>query len=188
MVDIAILGVGVLDRLIRLLTVDERNREKYFQQFIDPLYKDAEAIMNDYVALLTELIELLKKTDSTEEVVGWIEQRRSKMLPLRIKVRALLNNDTIDPKKVPEASRLFVKGLWGVMKGGISLVEEGHTPMREYGYGDHTVLDLLKRFRCAQTYGLLIMCIELRITLIRGSVMLLIGSDTSATQRASSWP
>src|ERR1019366_6824744 len=117
------------------------NREKYFQQFIEPLYKDAEGIMNDYVALFTELIELLKKTDSTEEVVAWIEQRRSKLLPLRIKVRALLDNDTVDPKKVPEASRLFVKGLWGVMKGGMSLVEVGNTPMREYGLGDHTVLD-----------------------------------------------
>src|ERR1035438_7533496 len=105
MVDIAILGVGVLDRLARLRDVVVGNREKYFQQFIEPLYKDAEGIMNDYVALFTELIELLKKTDSTEEVVAWIEQRRSKLLPLRIKVRALLDNDTVDPKKVPEASR-----------------------------------------------------------------------------------
>jgi hypothetical protein len=34
--------------LIQLLTVRERNREKYFQQFVEPLYKDAEAVMNDY--------------------------------------------------------------------------------------------------------------------------------------------
>ena len=39
----------------------ERNREKYFQQFVEPLYKDAEAVVNDYVALFGELIELLKK-------------------------------------------------------------------------------------------------------------------------------
>jgi hypothetical protein len=66
------------------------------------------------------------------------------MLPLRIKVRALLESNTFDPEKAPEAYRLFVQGLWGVMKGGLSLVEDGHTPMREYGWGDHTVLDLLK--------------------------------------------
>ena len=42
---------------------------------------------------------------------------------------------------------MFVKGLWGVMKGGMSLVEVGNTPMREYGLGDHTVLDLLKKYR-----------------------------------------
>jgi len=143
MVDI---GLSVLDRLIQLLTVRERNREKYFQQFIDPLYKDAEGIVNDYVGLFGELIELLTNADSTEEVVAWIEQRRLKMLPLRIKVRALLENNAVDSEKVPEAYRLFVQGLWGVMKGGISLVEEGHTPMREYGWGDHTVLDLLKSF------------------------------------------
>ena len=68
----------------------ERNREKYFQQFVEPLYKDAEAVVNDYVALFGELIELLKKADSTEDVVAWIELRRLKMLPLRIKIRALL--------------------------------------------------------------------------------------------------
>jgi hypothetical protein len=143
MVDV---GLSIVDRLIQLLTVRERNREKYFNQFIEPLYKDAEGIVNDYVALFGELIELLKKADSTEEVVAWIEQRRLKMLPLRIKVRALLENHTLDPEKVPEAHGLFVQGLWGVMKGGISLVEDGPTPMWEYGWGDHTVLDLLKAF------------------------------------------
>ncbi|MGO9094077.1 MAG: hypothetical protein ACLQGV_02545 [Bryobacteraceae bacterium] len=143
MVDI---GLSIVDRLIQLLTVRERNREKYFQEFIEPLYKDAEGIVNDYVVLFGELIELLKTADSTEEVVAWIEQRRLKMLPLRIKVRALLQNNTVDPDKVPEAYQLFVQGLWGVMKGGVSLVEDGHTPMREYGWGDHTVLDLLKIF------------------------------------------
>jgi hypothetical protein len=143
MVDVAL---SVVDRLIQLLTVRERNREKYFQQFIEPLYKDAEGIANDYVALFGELIDLLKNADSTEEVIAWIERRRLKMLPLRMKVRALLENKSVDPDKVPEAYRLFVQGLWGVMKGGISLVEDGHTPMREYGWGDHTVLDLLKIF------------------------------------------
>jgi hypothetical protein len=109
--------------------------------------------MNDYVALLTELVEILKKSDSTEEVVAWLEERQSKLLPLRIKIRALLENNAIDPKKLPtEASRLFVGGLWGVMKGGISIVEDGHTPMREYGMGDHTVLDLLRTFRSPDTY------------------------------------
>lgn len=41
---------------------------------------------------------------------------------------------------------MFVQGLWGVMKGGVSLVEDGHTQMWEYGWGDHTVFDLLKIF------------------------------------------
>ena len=143
MVDIAL---SVVDRLIQLLTVRERNREKYFQQFIEPLYRDAEGIVNDYVSLFGELIELLKNSDSTEDVIAWIEQRRLKMLPLRIKERALLENNAVDPERVPEAYRMFVQGLWGVMKGGISLVEKGHTPMGEYGCGDHTVLDLLTIF------------------------------------------
>jgi len=130
MVDI---GLSIVDRLIQLLTIRQRNREAYFNQFIEPLYRDAEGVVNDYVALFGDLIELLKKADSTEEVIAWIEQRRLKMLSLRMKMRALLDNNTVDPDKVPEASRMFVQGLWGVMKGGISLVEDGHTPMLEYG-------------------------------------------------------
>src|ERR1035441_5754453 len=102
MVDIAL---SVVDRLIQLLTIRERNREKYFQQFIEPLYRDAEGIVNDYVSLFGELIELLKNSDSTEDVIAWIEQRRLKMLPLRIKVRALLENNAVDPERVPEADR-----------------------------------------------------------------------------------
>lgn len=43
-------------------------------------------------------------------------------------------------------SRLRTQGLWGVMKGGVSLVEDGHTQMWEYGWGDHAVFDLLKIF------------------------------------------
>jgi hypothetical protein len=139
-------GVSIVDRLIQLLTVRERNREKYFHTFIEPLYKDAEGIMNDYIALLGELIELLETADPIESVAVWIEQRRLKMLPLRDKVRALLENRAIDPDRVPEAYESFVRGLWGVMKGGVSLIEGGHAPMHEYGWGDHTVVDLLRIF------------------------------------------
>lgn len=45
-----------------------------------------------------------------------------------------------------EEEDLFHKGIWGVLKGGLSAYEEGHTPMREYGWGDHTVLDLLYKW------------------------------------------
>src|ERR1022692_3580856 len=74
--------------------------------------------------------------------------------------RQLLAIETAWKEKVPEAYRLFVQGLWGVMKGGLSLVEDGHTQMWEYGWGDHTVFDLLKIFsqmspasRYRETFG-----------------------------------
>lgn len=140
------IGLSVVDRLIQLITVREHNREKYFREFIQPLYEDAEKIVHDYTSLLVELIRQIKNARSTEAVIEWVEERRHAMLPLRTKVRALLIDGTVDPDKVPEELRLFVKGLWGVMRGGISLVEEGHATTWDYGFGDHTVLDLMKRF------------------------------------------
>jgi len=140
------IGLGIVDRLIQLVTVREHNREKYFHEFIQPLYDDAEKIVQDYTSLLVELIQQIRSARSTKTVVDWIEQRRHAMLPLRTKVRALIADGTVDPDKVPEEFKLFVKGLWGVMRGGVSLVEQGHATTWEYGFGDHTVLDLMKRF------------------------------------------
>jgi hypothetical protein len=54
------------------------------------------------------------------------------------------------------------------MKGGVSLVEDGHTQMWEYGWGDHTVFDLLKIFS-------------------QMSPASLIGSGISGTRGASFW-
>lgn len=42
-----------------------------------------------------------------------------------------------------DRSPQFERGIRGILRGACSLVEEGHTQMREYGWGDHTVLDLL---------------------------------------------
>jgi hypothetical protein len=61
-------------------------------------------------------------------------------------VRELLKDRSFDAEKTPEEYRVFVRGLWGVMKGGVSLVEDGHTQLWEYGMGDHTVLDLMRIF------------------------------------------
>jgi len=42
---------------------------------------------------------------------------------------------------------LFTKGLWGLMKGGVSAVEDRRALTQEYGFGDHTVLDPLRQAR-----------------------------------------
>jgi hypothetical protein len=68
------------------------------------------------------------------------------MRSLRIKVRELLNNGSFDAEKAPEEYKVFARGLWGVMKGGASLVEDGHAQLWEYGMGGHTVLDLMRIF------------------------------------------
>jgi hypothetical protein len=133
-------SITVIDRLVQLLTVRERNREKQFLNIIEPLYQDTQAIMGDYTALFVELISQLEQDHDIPEIIRWIEARRMAFLPLRVKVRAFL--DTFDSREQESMDR-FQKGIWGVMKGGLSLVQEGHTNMMEYGWGDHTVLDLL---------------------------------------------
>lgn len=103
------------------------------------MYQDAEIIVKDYISLFTELIEKLKKEEDIVEVIAWIEKRRMDFLPIRMKVRALL----IEKNYNVEIANTFQKGIMGLMKGGLSFIEKGHAQTREYGMGDHTVLDLL---------------------------------------------
>ena len=67
MVEIA---VSLVDRLIQLATVRERNKGKYFNSFIEPLYKDAEQVVKDYLGLLTELTRRLEMAGDIELVIA----------------------------------------------------------------------------------------------------------------------
>lgn len=53
-------GALILDQLIQLVTVRGRNREKYFNNYIEPLYREAEQIAKDYMALFAELISKIE--------------------------------------------------------------------------------------------------------------------------------
>jgi len=142
MVEVA---VSLVDRLIQLATVRERNKEKYFSSFIEPVYRDAEQIARDYMTLFAELIHRLATAKETASVIEWLEERRSGFQPVRMKVRALLDEGLEYDTKEPLDK--FRKGIWGLMKGGMSLLEEGHGQTREYGFGGHTVLDIMVRLR-----------------------------------------
>jgi hypothetical protein len=80
-------AVSVVDRLIQLATVRERNKEKYFNNFVEPLYKDAEQVARDYMALFSELTHRLEKAENTGSVIDWLEERRTTFQPLRMKMR-----------------------------------------------------------------------------------------------------
>jgi Na+-transporting NADH:ubiquinone oxidoreductase subunit NqrC len=142
-------AVSIVDRLIQLATVRERNREKYFKNFIEPLYVDGEQIAKDYMNLLAELIHRIGQANDCREIADWLEARRTTFQPLRIKVRALIQDGFMErkEKRKSESLALFKKGLWGLMKGGVSAVEDKHALTGEYGFGDHTVLDLLHHER-----------------------------------------
>jgi hypothetical protein len=47
------------------------------------------------------------------------------------------------------ALQRFNMGMWGLMRGGVGVLEHGHAQTREYGYGDHTVLDIMMFMRGA---------------------------------------
>jgi hypothetical protein len=138
-------ALSIIDRLIQLINVREKNREKYFKNFIEPLYLDGEQIAKDYMGLLTELAHKIGDAKTGREIAEWLETRRTTLQPVRDKVRALMENGFMEREdKAPgDALVLFKKGLWGLMKGGVSAVGRGHALTGEYGCGDHTILDLL---------------------------------------------
>ena len=137
-------ALAILDRLIHLANIRKEDRSAYFDAVIDPLYRDVEVVVNDYVSLFRELIRRLETKEELSAIVKWLDMRRHDFLPLRAKVRENL-------ARLPEVrggateEDLLIKGIWGVLKGGLSLTEEGHARLREYGFSDHTVLDLLRR-------------------------------------------
>ncbi len=136
-------ALSLIDRLIQLATAKERNKERFFNNFIGPLYNDAEQIARDYMILFAELIHRLAKDEEAASIVEWLEERRTKFQPIRMKVRALLEEGLNYGEKA--SLDKFRRGVWGLMKGGISLMEDGHGAAREYGFGDHTVLDMIHR-------------------------------------------
>jgi hypothetical protein len=136
---------GLLDRLIQLSSIRERNGEKYFHSFIDPLYRDAEQVARDYMLLFAELVHRLSEAEHPDEVIEWLEERRTAFQPVRMKIRAFL--DVPSTYDISDPTQRLVKGLWGLMKGTISFLEEGHGLTREYGFGGHTVLDMMKRLK-----------------------------------------
>jgi hypothetical protein len=144
-------AISIIDRLIQLSTIRERNRERYFNNFIEPLYRDGEHVARDYLTLLTELRRRIKKAGNPAEVIEWLEEKRAVLQPLRIKVRALIDGVFVlhENKRTDKNLALFRKGLWGLMKGATSTVEDGHALTSEYGFGDHTVLDILYHARLA---------------------------------------
>lgn len=134
------IGISILDNLIKLFNFMEKHDEKYFNSFIEPMYADAERIMYNYSGMFHELIKRLESDEDIDKITIWILEKRVEFKPLRMKVRALLDQKSF---KIELADK-FQKGIWFLLKGGISFSKNGHADMNEYGMGDHTVLDLIK--------------------------------------------
>jgi hypothetical protein len=162
-------SLRLLDKLIELLNMRQKNKERYFAAVVEPMFQDAELIVKDYVTLFGDLIAKLEKGRNVSEVTRWIEERRLSLLPVRIKTRTLLEEGGIGQS---QQMSTFEQGIWGLLKGGLSLVEEGHAPLTEYGFGGHTVLDLLRRCSrepLARRRGLLLRCAEAQLACIQAA-------------------
>jgi hypothetical protein len=141
MIDVAI-AISVLDHLRDFLKGGREDKERQFQNVIEPLYRDGEAIVRDYTGLFTELIAKLESDEDILSVRKWLDSRVYELRPLRDKVRALL--PTLNAEY--DYMNQFQRGIWGILRGSVSLVETGHVQMRTYGCGSHTVLDVLQRW------------------------------------------
>ena len=146
---IEVAALSLIDRLIQLLTLKEKNREKFFNTLIEPLYKDAEPVAKDYMVLLSELAHRIEDRP-IKETLAWLEEKRAAYQPVRMKLRALLENPAYSDSATWVRTPLerFTLGIWRLMTGGLAVTNMGeYVTMPEYGYQGHTILDIARRMR-----------------------------------------
>jgi hypothetical protein len=137
-------AISLLDKLMSLVSERRKNKTTYFSNGIEPIYRDAEQVAADYMALLHELLDRIARGERREDLARFLEERRLRLLPLRMKMRAILRHSD-RRRDIEESMDMFQRGVWGLMKGGLGFVEEGYADVPEYGWRDHTILDLLYR-------------------------------------------
>ena len=111
----------VLDRLIELLKIAERRREKRFQELWEPTYNDLEVVHGDYLAMVREVASLLTPGGSGEQTpdhsldaaLAYVKERRVKLAPVRGKIGALRDlgtNNTITDDLM-ETEQAFLRAV-----------------------------------------------------------------------------
>ena len=131
--------VNVLSNLVKLAEVREKNREKYIERYVEPIYKDAEVIFRDYIGLMREVERKLRRARKVGLLLRFLEEKRQENLTVRTKTRAMLKIQM----KEGFVTR-FERGVWGLMMGSVSSFDKGYSsfgPIEEIR-GDHTVLDI----------------------------------------------
>jgi hypothetical protein len=144
MVDAAI---RVIDRLIQLLEYRETARKELFKELVDPLYKDAEIVANDYLEMCGILLSMLNTKNTFEEIISWLEQRRTAHLALRIKIRAFLGRNYI-PRFFEKNAGPLEKAILRLLCSGHTLLEEERyvTELSKYQPEHHTILSIMLYF------------------------------------------
>ena len=143
MVDVAI---RVIDRMIQLLKYRETERKAHFKELIEPLYNDAEIIVNDYLEMCGIILSKLNSKTPLEDIILWLEQRRTIHLALRIKIRAFM--DKTRPSKFLEYNMgQLERGILSILYGGHTLLEEERNVIQSmYQPEHHTILSAMLYF------------------------------------------
>lgn len=130
----------LLEKLAAFAELREKNREKFIDRYVAPLYNDAEIIYRDYSQLLRDIRKRAERAVKVAPLLKYIEDKRRANLTTRTKVRAVLT-------KCLEAKNLsrFEMGIFGLMTGSMTALDEGHCSFAPLANGDHTILDIVRR-------------------------------------------
>jgi len=112
----------LLENLTKLAERREQLNEKEFSRYAEPTLRDAELIYRDFLRIFTQLEKRVKRTKRAETWIRFLETERLQLLPVRMRLRALLQEDFRSRGKFSK----FELGVWGVVCGGISPVVDTH--------------------------------------------------------------
>lgn len=128
----------LLENLVKLAERRERLNEKEFTRIVEPTLRDTELVYADFLRIFTQLKQRITRTKRSETLIRFLEEERLRLLPVRIRVRALLETDF---RSRGEFSK-FELGVWGVVCGGISPSVDTHfSPSRRHN--PHALLDMV---------------------------------------------
>ena len=140
--------VKLLDSVIKLVDLRQKNRREYFDQYVQPTFELAEAVYKDYRLLLRGLREMVRGGESVARIIDFLDARREELLPIRRRLSAFVARRAREGRAVE-----FEAGILGLLSGASSALHDRH--LIEYVYepttrslqqrtGSHTVLDLLQ--------------------------------------------
>jgi hypothetical protein len=138
----------LLDNVVKLVGIREKNHQDYFQRYVQPTFELAESVYRDYRLLLRDVRELVQRGGESAMIVRLLKDRREEFLPIRRRIEALVE------RRVRErGSSQFEAGILAMLTGAVSAVNSGHLLTCEYvprsrsilpEVRGHTLLDLLE--------------------------------------------
>ena len=117
-------GLHVMERLHRLLDLQERMQQPCFTHLIEPMYRDAEDIVRDYTSLHLDLIEQLYTHSEAAAVITWLEVHRMKCLPLYTLVRNFDPEARIESQYGRHPIIAFQNNMLSLMQRCLFLLEQ----------------------------------------------------------------